>query len=208
MTCSPKLINLTGSRFGLLQVTGYRSAPENDGVWICQCSCGRTCEKKSTCLRDGRSNNCGCVKRIKGLLHKIFPKEYQSWRSMKNRCTNPGADQYSMYGGAGVTVCMQWSGRTGFVQFLADMGPKPSPQHSIDRIDNAKGYEPQNCRWATAKEQANNRRNNTLLEVDGLTQTLQQWIDQSGACGATIVRRLRHGWPVKKAIFGRAVPSQ
>lgn len=119
--------------------------------------------------------------------------EYKVWASMKNRCYNP-KDRRSWlpYGGRGITICERW--RNSFAAFLADMGRRPSPQHQLDRIDNDGPYCPENCRWATRKEQANNRRNNHFITHDGVTLTLTQWAERTGIPYGTLKARLKAGW--------------
>ncbi len=102
-------------------------------------------------------------------MNKRYPTEYSTWCNMKSRCNNPRRLNYKYYGGRGIRVCDEWAGADGFERFLAHIGPKPSPRHSVDRIDNARGYEPGNVRWATAQQQVRNQRNRPLREVpDGL----------------------------------------
>jgi hypothetical protein len=125
--------------------------------------------------------------------------EYTIWRAMKSRCSNPATINYSDYGGRGIAVCDRW--RDDFAAFLADMGPRPSPDHSIDRRDNSGPYSPDNCRWSTSTEQSNNRRVNRMLSHQGRTQTLAQWSRELGLSRVTLADRLDAGWPVEKA-FG------
>lgn len=121
--------------------------------------------------------------------------EYAVWNSMKQRCHNPNHSGYYKYGERGVVVCERWRGS--FVAFYEDMGPRPSPTHSIDRIENAKGYEPGNCRWATRKEQMNNQTKTHLLTLDGKTQSIAEWCRVTGLNKTTIHRRLNKGLPVE-----------
>jgi hypothetical protein len=107
-------------------------------------------------------------------------------------------DSYENYGGRGITVCDRW--RDSFVAFYEDMGERPSPKHSIDRIDSNGNYEPGNCRWATPKQQMNNRRANRMITIDGETLSLQKWADRSGINRSTIYSRVGHGWPLDKAV--------
>jgi hypothetical protein len=113
-------------------------------------------------LKSGATMSCGCARATLGGLSTNFA--YGSYSKMIDRCTNPKHDKYAYYGGRGITVCDRWSGPSGFQNFLADMGPRPEGT-SIDRIDNDGNYEPSNCRWATAKEQARNRRPARLRRI-------------------------------------------
>lgn len=119
---------------------------------------------------------------------------------MVYRCNSPKARGYRHWGGRGIKVCDRWQGRDGFANFLADLGERPSRQHSIDRIDNNGNYEPDNCRWATSKEQANNRRDNHLIAHDGITLNATQWADRTGLKRVTIRQRLRNGWTPEEAL--------
>jgi len=110
---------------------------------------------------------------------------------MLARCHYTNAINYHRYGGRGVTVCDRW---LKFGNFLADMGRKPSPKHSIDRTDNEGNYEPGNCRWATAKEQCRNTRRNRTLTHDGKTMCMAAWAEKLGITWATLSWRIKHGW--------------
>jgi hypothetical protein len=116
---------------------------------------------------------------------------------MMDRCLSPGSNTYRNYGGRGISVCPQWRDFRGF---LADMGERPSRGHSLDRIDNEKGYEPGNCRWATAKQQGRNKRNSRLIEAFGRVQTLSAWAEEIGQLPSFISRRLELGWDVERAL--------
>lgn len=125
-------------------------------------------------------------------------KEYRAWCDMKRRCYDPRRPQYHNYGGRGITVCDAW--RQSFPQFLADVGPAPSAAHSLDRIDNTKGYTPGNVRWATAKEQGNNVRANVVIIMDGTSKTAAEWAEHVGLHPATLRYRLANGAPPELAI--------
>lgn len=159
-----KALDLCGVRFGRLTVTSRHGANDKGKVrWRCRCDCGNETLSTTSNLRGGNSESCGCIGRKKSaervrqrsIKHGHSPRgdlspEYSSWKAMHARCKHdPG------YVGR-VTVCERWNS---FENFLVDMGPKPTPRHSIDRHpDNAGNYEPSNCRWATAYEQTHNRR--------------------------------------------------
>jgi hypothetical protein len=118
--------------------------------------------------------------------------EYISWLAMRSRCERPTNNRYYTHGGRGVKVCERW---LKFENFLADMGKKPSPKHSVDRIDNDGHYEPSNCRWASPKEQSSNTRRNVFISHNGIILTAQQWADRTGINRRTILQRFRKGWP-------------
>lgn len=122
---------------------------------------------------------------------------YKVWRAMRKRCNQPSLDSYERYGGRGVRVCERWAS---FQCFLEDMGEKPSPSHSIDRIDNNGNYEPNNCRWATCEEQARNRSNSIKLELNGISKTLPEWSEATGIKYITLYYRYRKGWSVEKIL--------
>lgn len=128
--------------------------------------------------------------------------EYRTWAKMRRRCTVPGEPGYDRYGGRGIAVCERWAGSDSFPAFLADMGPRPSLQHSIERIDNDGDYTPENCRWATKTEQARNRRSSRLLTINGKTCTVAEWAEVSGTTQYNIIQRLNVlGWSPEDAVF-------
>ena len=123
--------------------------------------------------------------------------EYTSWSAMRARCKNPNLKEYPRYGGRGIAVCERWQS---YENFLADMGRRPTLGHTIDRIDVNQGYFKENCRWATAIEQANNRTRQTYLEIDGVRKTQAQWLRQFNLKKPTFQTRIRNGWDVKTAL--------
>lgn len=126
--------------------------------------------------------------------------EYRRWAAMLSRCRNPNDASYYLYGARGIVVCDEWQAEGGFEKWLAEVGPLPSPDHSLDRIDNAKPYEPGNIRWATAKEQAANTRQARLHTVNGETHCLNEWARRRGMKPAKLHGRLRHGWTINEAL--------
>lgn len=117
---------------------------------------------------------------------------------MKDRTLNPNTSRYHHYGGRGIEMYAEW--QTSFQAFFAYIGPKPTPQHSLERIDNEKGYFPGNVRWATQREQCNNTRSNRLLTFQGRTQTVAQWSRETGIKGSVLYGRIRRNWTVDEAL--------
>lgn len=126
--------------------------------------------------------------------------EGNSYRAMKNRCYCRSYRAFNRYGGRGIEVCDRWLGRDGFRNFLQDMGKKPSPKHTLDRIDNDRGYSPSNCRWATPRQQVNNSTRIKYIELDGRTKSLQEWLLDKDMTPDTYYSRLRRGWTVYKSL--------
>lgn len=125
-----------------------------------------------------------------------YKREYMVWYEMKRRCRNPIDPHFDRYGGRGITVCDRWND---FATFLADMGPRPSDDHSIERVDNAGPYAPDNCKWATRIEQGQNKRNNHLIAFEGRTQSLNAWAREFGMPRCRLTMRLRRGWSMADA---------
>lgn len=120
------------------------------------------------------------------------------WQQMQRRCYNPAHPYYACYGGRGIRVCERW--RTSFQAFLADMGPRPSLAHTVDRIDANGHYEPSNCRWATPSQQARNMRTSRRITWRGTTQSMADWADELNIPAGSIRDRLRLGWSVEQAL--------
>jgi len=132
--------------------------------------------------------------------------ERRIYDTMKQRCYNRRHDHYDRYGGRGIVVCERW--RKSFAAFLMDMGRRPTPQHTIDRIDNDGDYEPSNCRWATKKQNCRNRKTSHTITVDGVTRTLVEWSEITGINRHTIAQRIANGLDPKKAVSIRPMRTR
>lgn len=199
-----------GVRFGRLvavsrtRQTTHTSKPR--WIWQFKCDCGETIEREAALVLSGHTVSCGCYNaqrrtesRTHGEAHhKNHTPEYRTWASMLARSKPRDTKTCRDYGGKGIGVCPQWE--HSFEQFLKDMGRKPSPRHSIDRIDNSKGYSPENCRWATPQEQSRNKKNNIHLTFLGKTQLACEWAEELGINRKTIYDRLKYGWTTEQVL--------
>jgi hypothetical protein len=187
--------DLTGRRFGKLVVLEISEIAETRQKWLCLCECGNSSLVRGEYLRSGETRSCGCMRRSHGMRNT---KESGIWRSMIQRCHNPNDKAFPKYGGRGIEVCDRW--RTSFVNFISDIGRRPSPDHSVDRIDNNGNYEPENCRWATRKQQSRNQRKTPIVTYMGETKPLCDWADECGIDRKTLYLRLKRGWGIEKML--------
>jgi hypothetical protein len=195
-------IDITGQRFGRLTALSYAS-----GHWRCRCDCGRTTTVRSDALRYGTTVSCGCYREERNVGNNFGRthggsgmREYASWKDMKARCSNPRDTAFSNYGKRGIRICRHWLGPNGFTNFLADMGKCP-PGLTLDRIDNAKGYFPSNCRWSTRKQQQRNRRTTLRVTIAGKTKAFGDWVDHFNIVSfKTAHSRYLRGWTPEAAL--------
>jgi len=224
MSTDKRFKNMAGKQFGrltVLEYAGRRREPCGaiSHFWKCLCACGKiTIVAKShltTCTQ-----SCGCLnleistKRLTkhGMIPgKIPTPEYRAWSCIKTRCTNKASTHYAEYGGRGIGICQGWSDSP--AAFREDTGPRPTPKHQIDRIDNNGGYWcghcpqcvsngwPSNCKWSTKKEQMRNRRSNVNLTVGGVTKLALEWAKETGVSVENIYNRLEMGWSDEDAVI-------
>lgn len=205
-----------GDRFGrLVALTDghlVQLKSQRERVIPVRCDCGNEKTIRALSLKTGATVSCGCY-RLEVAAKAIGERsvkhghsrqgnrrpEYGVWLTMRNRCSNPKVEKYPLYGGRGIKVCNRWLGEDGYANFIADMGPRPKGC-SIERDDPNGDYEPQNCRWASPKEQANNTRRNHVIEWKGESLTVAQWSERIGIAGTTILFRLKKGWTVEEAL--------
>lgn len=198
--------DITGERYGRLIAVSSFSKKQAKGTrlfWNCKCDCGKETTVCGTSLRNGATKSCGCwndesatmSNRKHGMSNT---KEYESWANMIQRCTNKNNKSYKNYGGKGITVCERWMKAE---NFLSDMGPKPSPAHTIERVSNRGNYEPGNCVWETRKVQCNNKSNNTIVSFNGENLPIMMMGEKYGIYGPTFASRInKAGWSIQKAI--------
>jgi hypothetical protein len=207
----PKLIDRTGQRFGRLLVVEMRSERKgNRVIYLCKCDCGILLDVNSSALVTGNTTSCGCyaAERASALFRKHGSSnnrgqkktsdEYGVWSNIRQRCGNSKNPSFKDYGRRGIALCAEWND---FNVFLADMGNRPSKNHTIDRIDNDKGYSKANCRWATRVEQNSNKRSSNLLTYQGITKTCAEWERSMGFPEGVIKQRVNSmNWSIERAL--------
>lgn len=187
--------DLTGMKFGRLTVIG-RGENSKDGHprWNCVCDCGniKDIPVSADSLKRGKVTSCGCFRRERITKHNCSKERlYQIWHGMIKRCENKKDKKYLKYGARGITVFHEWHDYMVFREWALNNGYE---EHlTIDRIDNKKGYYPDNCRWATNKQQCNNKTNNVNITIDGVTHTIAEWGDITGVNRTTIKHRYEKG---------------
>ena len=195
-----------GEKFGKLTVLEalYGKKDKTVDFWVCKCECGKEVRVYGRNLRSGASKSCGCFQKeavsLANTTHGMVDlSEYRTWEGIKRRCYNKNEPGYLDYGARGITMSDEW--RDSFKAFYRDMGSKPSPEHTIDRKNNNKGYSKENCRWATKKEQAENRSTSLFYIRDGVARTLKAWCEILDLNYQTVYARIkRQGMSFEEAI--------
>jgi len=202
------IIDLTGQRFGMLTVVSRSNNVNGSAMWLCACECGEGAIVRGASLRAGARTTCG---NHRSEAHLAAPRrggtkthgmdgtpEYRAWINMRSRCNNPTHAAYKDYGARGIKICPEWE--NSFERFYADMGPRPSVAHSIEREDVDRGYEPDNCHWATNLEQHRNTRRTRYVEIDGVVSTLAEAAAQMGISKSALSHRIERGRPGMKFV--------
>lgn len=202
-------MDLTGQRFGKLTVICQAGLNKhNKSLWNCKCDCGNETVTTTALLRSGKTKSCGCLhdeifakNRLKHFKHgQRQSRLYRIWAGMKQRCYNENVPKYQRYGGRGITVCPEW--RDSFEAFRDwALANGYRDDLTLDREDNNGPYSPENCRWATNKEQTNNMSKSLFFELGGERRTLKEWASIYGLNYNTVYSRIyRNGWDFEKAI--------
>jgi len=202
-----KINYVEGQKIGnLIFLNRVESENKKSPIANFKCECGKNFVSRIDSVKILKTKSCGCMKlkfMSEGLTKHGHNKngkksaEYGSWQAMHARCNNPKHQNYERYKHLGITVCEEWST---FDKFIADMGLKPSLEHTIDRIENTKGYYKENCKWSTKKEQQRNKRNTTFVEYKGDVKSIPEWAELLGLSLATLYGRIvKSKWKVEKA---------
>ncbi len=208
------IVDMTGQKIGRLTVLGPAGFKRRLAAWRCLCECGKETVVAGGHLRGRRgTRSCGCYasdrRREAATTHGLSgTPEHGIWTDMIQRCTNPRRECFRNYGGRGIRVAAEWLGEGGFERFFAHVGPRSTPEHEIDRIDNDGHYEPGNVRWATRSEQSSNTRRNRRLTFRGETLTLAAWSRRTGIPAAVIRLRVLWGWSMERALTEPSRPGR
>lgn len=193
-----KIIDMSGNKYRrLTAISHIPGSSRGAGVmWAFRCDCGKEIVANGRAVRRGNITECStCAsesRRKARTTHGMTNSdEYRIWEAMRRRCYNENSVFFERYGGRGIEICKEWM--HSFEAFFNDMGPRPSSNHTIDRINNDAGYSHDNCRWATHLEQANNKSNNNNIKIDGKVKTLAQWSREYGLNESTIRGRIKRG---------------
>lgn len=199
----PAAIDMTGLRYGRLVAIRLLSTQNKQRVWLFKCDCGKYTRAQGCNVRYGDIKSCGCLRNeVTGNRSRTHGRsktpEWNIWCAMRDRCSNPKARAFRFYGARGIRVCRRWQQ---FSNFYADMGPRPSPAHSIDRKNPFRGYYKSNCRWATDAEQGQTRRTLRRFNFKGKKHTLKELETLTGIPVRVLYDRIHvlH-WPIKLAL--------
>ena len=197
--------NLKNMKFDkLTAIEVFSRGANKSAIWLCKCDCGNEVLIQSSALQQDRPHSCNSCKSKKMWEQRpshrgTKTRLYSIYHNMKKRCENKKASNYHNYGGRGISVCNEWKSFEPFCEWAQANGYQEDL--TLDRIDNSKGYSPDNCRWITYKEQAYNTRQNHFITLNGETLTLTEWAEKLGINSSTICQRFKLGWSVEKALL-------
>lgn len=213
---SGKFIDLTGQKFGRLTVVEHVNSEQNtknrSAKWLCLCECGNYKIVCSKSLKNGDTKSCGCYKKelnrqrmiSRNMTHGHSNERLHFvWRGIKKRCYNPNHVEYKNYGGRGIKLCKEWHDYSVFREWAYSNGYDENAERgkcTIERIDNDKDYCPENCKFASMKEQANNKSSNRYISYNNKTQTVAQWADELNIRQETLRRRMQRGWSIERTL--------
>lgn len=201
-------VDLLGKRFGRLLVAAVEGSKGGQVIWRCKCDCGNTNLVSTRQLNSGQTSSCGCfgaerrtlgAKRANTTHARSKTALYKVWGGMIRRCEDAHHKSFKGYGARGISVCSRWHS---FEAFRNDMGERPSPRHTIERVNNDGNYEPGNCRWATLQEQARNRRSARILTIFGESKSVIEWSEDSRCAVGydAFSQRVCSGWAPEDAL--------
>lgn len=195
----PPASTLVGKTQGLWTVLAVAKTRRTGPYVLCRCACGKEREIYAYTIHTGKNLGCqSCRSHRRRTSKSLMGSDlYSTWANMMSRCHSPTNRKWNYYGGRGITVCERWHSSENFIK---DMSPRPSSKHSLDRIDNNKGYSPENCRWATHRVQCRNKRNNKIITFEGVERPLWEWAEKLNISPKTIKSRLRLGWCAERAL--------
>ena len=195
--------DISGRTFGrLTAIAPVEMTKARMTKWLCICDCGSEVVTLIASLNNGNTKSCGCLQKevvtqrntTHGMCHS---PEYGVWSALINRCRNPNDKGYKNYGGRGIDVCKEWYS---FDAFIVDMGERPYPEDTIERVNNNHGYSPDNCQWVTQKVQMRNTRRNRILTFNGKTKCLTDWAIDIGMNPVTLLTRIQRGWSIERSL--------
>lgn len=207
-----KLKDITNHIFGRLKVLNFSKKKNSVYLWECLCECGNITVVSAGALKTGNTKSCGCLRKEETTKRKTLhgntskgkiPPIYSVWNAMLRRCTNTKDVNYKHYGGRGITVCEEWKEYINFYNWA--INNNYSEKLTLDRINNNESYCPNNCRWVTMKVQANNKRNNRILVVNGISMNLNQWAKQLSISSTALRNRINRGWSIEDTV---TIPSK
>lgn len=197
------MVDLIGQRFGrLVVIQRMNNSPNGKTQWLCMCDCGEKKIVRSDHLKSGETKSCGCLQKeitsvVKTTHGHSCDETYKLWLNMKQRCTNSNCPDYKDYGGRGITICEEW---LEFTNFFRDMGKRPLG-YTIERGNNKGNYCLDNCKWATSKEQARNKRNNLYITYRGKTKLLIKWSEETGIPYKVLWKRIYiYNWSIEAVL--------